>query len=114
MQTLGTHKQKFLFSCRGVIPKQDVEYAAKSIINFIGMTAARDGRVDDYPYQNAGGTGYTGFFPLTESYLIMDAYSNLNETEILISTCVPDRMNADAVASYLSKLIGPAVFRGML
>lgn len=111
---LGTHKQKFVFSCRGVVPKDDLAYAAKNIIGFIGMSQARPGRIDDYPYRNGGGIGYTGFFPLMESYLIMDAYSDLNETEVLISTCVPDRLQPEAVTSFLSKLIGPTIYRGSL
>lgn len=113
-QILGTNKKKFVFSCRGVVPIAEVAYAAKNIIGFIGMNSARPGRVDAYPYENGGGIGYTGFFPLTESYLIMDAYSDLNETEVLISTCVPDRMNPTDVVDYLSKLIGPTIYRGSL
>ena len=113
-QTLGTHKKKFLFSCRGVVPQVKLPAVAKNIINFIGMSAARPGRIDAYPYENGGGIGYTGFFPLKESYIIMDAYSDLNETEVLISTCVPDRMDPELVSVYLSKLIGPTIYRGSL
>jgi hypothetical protein len=113
-EVLGMQKKKFVFSCRGVIPRKDLPYAAKNIIAFIGMTVARDGRVDDYPFQNGGGTGYTGFFPLMESYLIMDAYSDLNETEVLVSTCAPDRLIPEALASYLSKIIGPTIYKGSL
>lgn len=114
MQTvpLGTHNKKFLFVCRGIIPQEDVPYVAKNIIAFITMTPARDGRIDDYPYKRGGGAGYTGWFPLMESYLVIDAYSDLNKTELLISTCKPERLNPEAVANYLSKLIGPTEFRG--
>lgn len=84
------------------------------IIANIGMTPARTGRIDEYPYRKGGGCGYTAFFPLMESYLIMDAYSDLNETEVLISTCVPDRLHPDDVTYLLSKLIGPTVYRGSL
>lgn len=113
-QTLGTHKQKFVFSCRGVVPMADLPGIAKTIIKSIGMTAARAGRIDSYPYRNGGGVGYSGFFPLMESYLIIDAYSDLDETEVLISTCVPDRMEPEGVTYLLSKLIGPAIYRGSL
>lgn len=111
---LGSHKQKFVFSCRGIVPRDRLAQAAKTIIALIGMTAARPGRIDDYPYQNGGGAGCTGFFPLMESYLIIDSYSDLNETEILISTCVPERLKMDTVTAFLSKFIGPTVYRGSL
>jgi hypothetical protein len=114
LEVLGTYNKKFLFVCRGVIPQENLPYAAQNIIAFVAMTPAREGRIDEYPYKRGGGAGYTGWFPLMESYLVMDAYTDLGKTELLISTCKPERLDPLAVATYLSKLIGPTEYRGSL
>lgn len=71
------------------------------------MSPARTYRVDTYPYQGGGGQGFTLFQPLKESYAIADVYYDLTETEILISTCKPERMNIEAVIMIMTTEIGP-------
>lgn len=102
-------KTKFVFWCQGYVPPEKAHLLALKLIAFIGMTPARKHPVDDYPYRGRGGKGYTLFQPLMESYLIMDVYYDHNLTEILISTCKPDRLIPEAVKSFLGKEIGPAV-----
>jgi hypothetical protein len=104
---LGTHKRKFVFSCSGVILQKAVNSFAKQFIKVAGMNPARPGRIDPYPFNGGGGAGYTGFFPLMESYLMIDVYTDINETEVLLSTCKPDRINIDALRNYLACQIGP-------
>ena len=79
---------------------------AKDLIQLAGMTIARQGRVDKYPYEGKGGEGYTLYQPLCESYLVVDVYTDLEETEILLSTCRPDRINLDALRNYLECRVG--------
>jgi S-adenosylmethionine/arginine decarboxylase-like enzyme len=80
---------------------------AGEFIKLAGMTSARAGRIDKYPYNNGGGEGFTGFFPLVESYLMIDVYTDINETEILLSTCKPERINVDTLRNYLVCQVGP-------
>jgi hypothetical protein len=103
---LGDNKAKFLFTCRGWIPPAEMRIVALRLIRIIGMTPARSHLVDSYPYQGGGGDGYTLFQPLMESYLVVDVYYDLNETELLISTCMPDRLEVDVVKSFLDEEIG--------
>jgi hypothetical protein len=103
---LGSHKRKFLFSCAGVLSASDVDDFAKLFIKIAGMTPARPGRIDSYPYKGGGGEGFTGYFPLMESYLVVDVYIDLNETEVLLSTCKPDRINLNALVNCLSCRVG--------
>lgn len=70
------------------------------------MNPARPGRIDHYPYNGGGGEGYTAFYPLMESYLIVDVYTDLHEIEILLSTCCPERLNLDALCNYLTCQLG--------
>lgn len=109
-----TDKRKFLFSCKGVLQKDKANQAILELIKLVGMTPARSARIDDYPFEGGGGEGYTGFFPLTESYIMVDMYSDLMETEILISTCKPERLVPYLVIVWLTKNIGPCEFKGTL
>jgi S-adenosylmethionine/arginine decarboxylase-like enzyme len=111
---LGSHKQKIVFSCRGILPVTKARRFAKHFIRLAGMTPARKGRIDSYPFNHGGGFGFTGFFPLIESYLMIDVYTDLNETEILLSTCKPEKLDLPKLRRYLSKQIGPIFKEGCL
>ncbi len=99
-------KKKFVYRCQGILDPKAMRRLARKLIAFIGMSPARRGRIDPYPYRGGGGNGWTGFFPLMESYIMIDVYTQVNETEILISTCKPERVVNEAVKSFLSKEIG--------
>ena len=104
---LGTHKKKYCFASRGILGPDDLIAIIHQVIKACGMTPAREPRVDTYPYLGGGGRGFTLYQPLMESYLIADVYYDLNETEVLISTCKPKRMRPQQVISILETHIGP-------
>lgn len=108
MQTvLGTHKRKFVFSVMGTLPENMAEDFAKEFIKRAGMNPARRGRIDRYPYRGGGGVGWTGYFPLMQSWMMIDVYDEINETEITLSTCCPDRVNLDVLENYIKCQLGP-------
>ena len=111
---LGTHKRKFVFSCAGTISVHAVQSFSAEFIRMAGMTPARPGRIDHYPYNGGGGKGFTGFFPLMESFMVIDVYTDLNETEITLSTCKPERLNLDALKTYLTCQLGEVREVGMI
>jgi hypothetical protein len=104
---IGDNKEKFRFVCQGWIPPADMRRVALNLVELIGMSPARNHPLDDYPFNGGGGNGYTLFQPLMESYLIVDVYYDLDETELLISTCMPERLLVDAVKSFLAEHVGP-------
>jgi len=108
MPTLGTHKKKYCFVAQGILGPDDLIPIALQMVKACGMTPAREPRVDTYPYLGGGGHGFTLYQPLTESYLIADVYSDLNETEVLISTCKPRRMRPKIVLMIMEQYIGPS------
>jgi hypothetical protein len=131
--SLGTDRAKFVFVCQGIVPRWKIRRIALNIIKFVGMTPARRGRIDAYPYEpciykritnwfvgwksGGGGRGYSGFFPLVESWLLWDDYqdvADIGETEITISTCKPERLDPVAVCALLSKEIGPTDYLGSI
>jgi len=111
---LGMEKRKFLLVCNKAISIHNINELGVYLINFIGMTPARKARVDKYPYKGKGGIGYTAFFPLTESYIVFDVYTELNQTEILLSTCKPDIIHSGALLQFLNREFGPSRFIGTL
>ena len=131
-EVLGATRMKFVFVSQGTVPRGQIRRVARNVINFVGMTPARRGRIDGYPYESrlwrricnwftgfpsgGGGVGYSGFFPLMESWLLWDDYRNLEreETEITISTCKPERLDPIAVCALLSKEIGPTEYLGSI
>lgn len=113
-QILGMEKRKFLFLCYGKLSIEDASHVIINLIRFIGMTPAREPRFDIYPYKGRGGIGYTGFFPLMESYILVDVYTELNQIEILLSTCKPNQTMPCCIVSFLEKEIGHTNFIGTL
>jgi len=114
-QLLGLEKRKFLFLCESYIPRANIIETVKRLIDFIGMTPARTPRIKDkYPYKGRGGIGYTSFHPLMESYIVVDAYKDLNHMEILLSTCKPDRAHPSAIICFMNREFGPTKFIGTL
>ena len=130
---LGENRKIFPFVCQGVVPYGQIRRVARNLICFIGMTPARRGRIDGYPYEprlwkrvcnwftgwpsGGGGRGYSGFFPLMESWLLWDDYRDVGErgeTEIAISTCKPERLSISEVCGFLTTEIGPTEFLGAI
>ena len=103
---LGDNKAKFLFTCQGWTAPEFVHSLLQRLVELIGMTPARKHQIDHYPFNGGGGEGFTAYFPLMESYAVMDVYYDLNQTELLISTCMPDRLLVDVVKSFLTEQIG--------
>ena len=106
--SLGDNKTKFLFRCQGWVAPDMARGVLRKLVHFIGMTPARDHPIDHYPFEGGGGEGFSLFQPLKESYAVMDVYYDTNESELLISTCMPDRLKVGAVIAFLGKEIGPA------
>lgn len=120
---LTTPKQKFVWVSQGTLPPCAMLRVALMVIQAAGMTPARRARVDRYPYGGSwwrhllyllgfqqragGGRGYTMFQPLMESYLMVDVYTDNNETEILLSTCKPERTDLNRIKQLLVKNLGP-------
>ena len=61
-----------------------------SLISKIGMTKAPGESLCRYPLNNGkGGFGYTYFQPITESFMIIDSWPDLNGAYLFICSCMP-------------------------
>jgi len=106
---IGNTKKKYLFVAKGTLNEGRAFVFAREIIEAAGMTPARQGRIDPYPYLGHGGIGWTGYFPLVESYLMIDVYADYDYTEILLSTCKPERVRVSSLEELIADRIGPIV-----
>lgn len=108
---LGENKEKYLFTCRGWLPPAEMRRVLLQLIELIGMRKARSHPHDDYPYDDGevvgGGDGFTLYQPLMESYAVVDVYYDSHESEVLVSTCKPERLAVDKVINFLSRKVGP-------
>lgn len=110
MKTLGVRKQIGGWTCQGTPPSIEIENIAVSVIKLVGMSPARGGRLDEYPYNGLGGVGYTFYQPLTDSYIIFDVYLEIGETKVVLASC--KSFNHQDVGILLRKLIGPLIQQG--
>lgn len=108
-QTLGQEKLVYGWTCQGAPGPREGYRVALQIVASAGMTSARRARIDRYPYNGGGGRGYTLYQPLMESYLVIDVYSEIEETKITLATCMPERLHPDIVKDLLSRLIGQVI-----
>lgn len=53
----------------------------------IGMTAVREPTVDSYPIDGKGGVGHTLFQPLTESFIVIDTWSDHSGAYLFVCSC---------------------------
>ena len=103
---IGDSKKKYIFLVRGILNEGSAKGFAYDFIEAAGMHPARPGRIDQYPYNGHGGIGWTGYFPLIESYLIIDVYIPQGYTEILLSTCKPEAVRLNYLEEILNDRIG--------
>ena len=105
-QILEPPKKVFEFHCRGIHSPMGMWEVIQKLICLVGMTPARKGRIDRYPWRGGGGSGFTIYQPLVESFCTADVYYNSKLTYIVLSTCKPERVDLVAVHGFLSEQIG--------
>ena len=108
-QILEPPKKVFEFHCRGIHGPMGMWEVIQKLIRLVGMTPARKGRIDRYPWRGGGGSGFTIYQPLVESYCMVDVYYDSKHTHIVLSTCKPERVDLVVVNVFLAEQIGPVI-----
>lgn len=55
----------------------------------IGMSAVADPVVFDYPLDGKGGVGMTAMLPITESFIVLDTWSDHSGAYLFVCSCRP-------------------------
>lgn len=73
---------------RGELPVTEWQHFLKDVTKKIGMSAVGEGAVCSYPLPNGkGGIGHSIFLPITESFLVLDTWSDHNGAFLFICSC---------------------------
>jgi hypothetical protein len=88
----------------GAVPRDRVIIEiANRLIRFVGMTEDLPADIRVYPNSKGrGGLGFQGYFPLTESWLIISTWLAHGFTRINLSSCQP--FDPVAVGNFLEKV----------
>jgi hypothetical protein len=86
---------------RGKLPVTEWQHFLIDVTRKIGMEAVREPVVCAYPIENGkGGTGHSIFLPITESFLVLDTWSDHEGAFLFICSCRPFVLpDVDAVAA---------------
>jgi hypothetical protein len=85
---------------RGELPVSEWQAFLKNLVEVIGMTAVSEPVVCSYPLPNgAGGVGHSIFVPITESFVVLDTWSDHNGAYLFVCSCKPFALHdIDSVA----------------
>lgn len=100
--TLGKQELQAGWRLGGVPGDLQVIEIAGRLINFVGMTQDLPADIRSYPNSaGRGGLGVQGYFPLTESWLIISTWPAHGFTRINLSSCKP--FDPIAVGNFLRR-----------
>jgi hypothetical protein len=106
-KTLGLSLYVTGYAFQGKVPTDKMTEILQKTVSFIGMdTAGLPPKIWYYPLESGqGGQGETICQPLVESFLISDAWPDLDKIYVVLASC--RKYNVCAVSSFLEKEIGP-------
>lgn len=87
--TLGTRLRAFGVVLQGKLPETRWQQFLYEVALAIGMTAVGEPAVWSYPIEGKGGTGQTFCLPITESFLVLDTWSDHDGAYLLVCSCRP-------------------------
>ena len=92
---LGDKLQLSAFTIRGHLTFNNCGKLMDDIITKIGMTVAHGSTVCHYPVAGKGGTGWSIFQPITESFLVLDVWpeADIPHAFLVVASCKPFKNN---------------------
>lgn len=80
---------------RGELPASEWQHFLADLAVVMGMEAVGEPAVCSYPLANGkGGVGHTIFLPITESFLVVDTWSDHNGAFLFVCSCKPFALHA--------------------
>lgn len=76
-----------IMSVKGNVSEEICKQLVKELVSQIDMTIAPGEAMCKYPVDGKGGTGYTYFQPITESFITFDAWPDLGGAYLFICSC---------------------------
>lgn len=88
-EDLGKRMRSFGLSLHGRLPETRWTQFLNEVCLAIGMTAVGSPAVWNYPLHGKGGTGQTIMLPITESFLVLDTWSDHDGAYLFVCSCRP-------------------------
>lgn len=86
---LGERMRAFGIVLRGSLPSHRWVLLIKDVTRSVGMNPVAEPTVFTYPIDGKGGTGQTIFMPITESFIVLDTWSDHDGAYLFINSCRP-------------------------
>ena len=87
MEEFGSRLFYLMISVRGYMTQDSCTNLLNELIKKIEMTPAHQSIFYSYPSEGKGGVGFTCIQPITESFIAVDAWPDLNGAYIAICSC---------------------------
>lgn len=84
---LGLRMRSFGVALHGRLPEPRWKQLLNEVALAIGMTAVGEAAVWSYPVEGKGGTGQTIMLPITESFLVLDTWSDHDGAYLFVCSC---------------------------
>jgi hypothetical protein len=89
MDVLGARMHSLGMVVRGKLSRERWIDMLHAVACSVGMSPVGKETVCDYPIDGKGGCGSTVFLPITESFLILDTWSDHDGAYLFVSSCRP-------------------------
>jgi hypothetical protein len=86
---LGARMHSLGMVVRGTLSRERWIEMLHAVARAVGMTPVGKETVCYYPVDGKGGTGQTIFLPITESFLILDTWSDHDGAYLFVCSCRP-------------------------
>ena len=83
----GSRMKVLLMSVKGDVSEDIGTRLVQRLVKALGMSVAPGSSLCKYPVDGKGGTGYTMFQPITESFIAFDAWPDLSGGYLVICSC---------------------------
>ena len=87
MEELGDKMDIVALTLKGSVNKTAIEKLVSRLTKALKMNKAHERVVYDYPVGGKGGTGFTHIQPITESFIAVDVWPDLNGAYLVICSC---------------------------
>ena len=114
MEELGDRMDIVALTLKGSVNKTAIEKLVSRLTKALKMNKAHEKVVYDYPVGGKGGTGFTHIQPITESFVAIDVWPDLNGAYLVICSCKKiDLFLVNHLAIKLGYRIGDSFQKGL-
>ena len=86
-EIFGTKMRVVVLAVKGKVSESVGADMVEELVSVLGMSKAPGSSLCKYPVDGKGGSGYTMFQPITESFIAFDSWPDLSGGYLVICSC---------------------------